>query len=301
MTSKPQEKPPLSIGLVQMAMSEDPRTNTDRAAGKVEEAAAEGAKIVCLPEMFQNHYFPQEAKKDFSHLAEPVPGPTTERFAVLARGLGIVLILPLFEKAPDGRFFNTAAVIDADGSLLERYRKIHIPHDPLFYEQDYFAPGDLGYRVYRTRYGAFAVLICYDQWFPEAARACILEGAEILFYPTAIGWIRDQAREEDWHNGWETVQRAHAIANGVHVAAVNRVGREVRLDFWGGSFACDAFGQVLQRASSTDEEMLIVAVDLSQNEGIREGWGFLRNRRPETYGGVVRSEGSKDSRVRGSE
>ncbi len=300
MMFKPREKAPLSIGLVQMAMSEDPRTNTDRAARKVEEAAERGAKIVCLPEMFQNHYFPQEAKTDFSHLAEPVPGPTTERFAVLAQRLGIVLILPLFEKAPDGRFFNTAAVIDADGSLLARYRKIHIPHDPLFYEQDYFARGDLGYRIYRTRYGTFAVLICYDQWFPEAARSCALEGAQILFYPTAIGWIRDQAREEDWHNGWETVQRAHAIANGVHVAAVNRIGPEARLDFWGGSFACDAFGQILRRAGSTEEEVLVVPVDLSQNERIREGWGFLRNRRPETYGRVMEKQGFEDSRVRGS-
>ncbi len=299
MTGKGEERQ-LSIGLVQMAMSEDPGTNTERALAKVEEAAAGGAEIVCLPEMFQNRYFPQEAKRDFSGLAEPVPGPTTERFAALARQLGIVLILPLYEKAGDGRFFNTAAVLNADGSLLARYRKIHIPHDPLFYEQDYFAPGDQGYRIYRTRYATFAVLICYDQWFPEAARACVLAGAQILFYPTAIGWIRDRAKEEDWHDGWETVQRGHAIANGVYVAAVNRVGREGRLDFWGSSFVCDAFGRVLRRAGSAEEEVLIVPVDLSQNEAIREGWGFLRNRRPDTYGGVVRSEVSEDSKREGS-
>ncbi len=292
----------VTVGLVQMAMSEDPRTNTERAAAKVEEAAAGGADIVCLPEMFQNRYFPQEAKKDVSHLAEPVPGPTTERFALMARRLGIVVILPLYEKAREGRFFNTAAVLDTDGTLLARYRKIHIPRDPLFYEQDYFAPGDQGYRVCPTRHGALAVLICYDQWFPEAARACVLGGAQILFYPTAIGWIRNQAREEDWHDGWETIQRAHAIANGVHVAAVNRVGREARLDFWGGSFVCDAFGRILRRAGST-EEVLIHSVDLSQNDVIREGWGFLKNRRPDTYEGLVerQEQGVKDSRDRGSE
>ncbi len=302
MTVKPQARE-LSIGLVQMAMSEDSRANTDRALAKVEETAAAGAQIICLPEMFQNRYFPQESKQDFFHLAESVPGPTTTRFAPLARRLGIVLILPLFEKARDGRFFNTAAVIDADGSLLPSYRKLHIPHDPLFYEQDYFAPGDGGYRIYRTRYGIFAVLICYDQWFPEAARVCALDGAEIIFYPTAIGWIRDQVPEEDWHSGWETIQRAHAIANGVHVAAVNRVGREARLDFWGGSFVCDAFGQVLRCASQTEEELLVVPVDPSQNEEIREGWGFLRNRRPDTYGRVVEKpkQGVKHSRVQGSQ
>ncbi len=192
--------------------------------------------------------------------------------------------MPLFERSSNGKFYNSAVVIDADGKLFDTYRKIHVPHDPLFYEQNYFALGDLGYRVYKTAYAQIGVLICYDQWFPEAARICTLKGADILFYPTAIGYIKGHTSEDgDWHDAWETVQRGHAIANGVHVASVNRVGEEGELEFWGSSFICDSFGKILAKASSTREEVLVAAVDLGLNKQIRDGWGFLKNRRPNTY------------------
>ncbi|MDX1762811.1 MAG: carbon-nitrogen hydrolase [bacterium] len=276
---------PLAIGLIQTGMSEDRRENSERAGVKIREAAARGARIVCLPELYNTPYFPQAPRGTADHLAESIPGESTAFFAPLAKELGIVLIVPLCEKGSDGRFYNAAAVIDADGRLLESYRKVHIPQDPFFYEQDYFVPGNRGYRTYRTGYADFAVLICYDQWFPEAARHCALEGADLLFYPTAIGWIKDHRAEEgDWHNAWETIQRAHAIANGIHVAAVNRVGEEGRLRFWGNSFVCDSFGNVLDRASDQREEVLVVSVDLARNKAVQEEWGFLRNRRPDTYG-----------------
>ncbi len=275
----------LTIGLIQTRMSEDRRENRERAAGKIQEAAGRGARIVCLPELYNTLYFPQTPRGRAGHLAESIPGESTAFFSPLAKALGIVLIVPLFEKGSDGRFYSAAAVIDADGRLLESYRKVHIPQDPLFYEQDYFVPGNRGYRVYRTGHGTFAVLICYDQWFPEAARHCALEGADLIFYPTAVGWIRDQEAEEgDWHNAWETIQRAHAIANGIHVAAVNRVGEEGRLRFWGNSFVSDAFGNVLDRAGNQEEAVLVVSCDLARNKAVQEGWGFLRNRRPDTYG-----------------
>jgi agmatine deiminase len=198
------------------------------------------------------------------------------------------VLVPLFEKA-GSKFFNSVAVIDADGKILGTYRKVHIPHDPLFYEKSYFAPGDLGYRVFRTRYADVSALICYDQWFPEAARASVLAGAEILFYPTAIGYIKGyKAPEGDWREAWVTVQRSHAIANGVHVAAVNRVGLEKELRFFGNSFVADAFGQVLKKGGVGKEEVLVVPVDLSLNRRIREGWGFLRNRRPDSYAPLVK-------------
>jgi agmatine deiminase len=221
-------------------------------------------------------------------LAETIPGESTQTFSVLAKKHGIVIIVPLFEKALDGKFYNSAVTIDADGETLGVYRKIHVPNDEFFYEKCYFESGRTGYGVYQTRFAKIGVLICYDQWFPEAARINVLKGAEIIFYPTAIGTIKGYTSPDgDWHDAWKTIQRAHAIANGVHVATVNRVGEEGQLQFWGGSFVCDSFGQVLKEASSEKEETLIAQVDLSKNQSIREGWGFLQNRRPDTYQVIV--------------
>jgi agmatine deiminase len=207
---------------------------------------------------------------------------------MLAKKSRIVIIAPVFEKASNGKYYNSAVVIDADGKILGVYRKVHIPNDPFFYEKNYFEAGDTGYCVVETRYARVGVLICYDQWFPEPARINALKGAEIIFYPTAIGYVKgDSSSDGDWHDAWKTVQRAHAIANGVHVAAVNRVGEEGQLKFWGGSFVCDSFGVMLKEASYTEEETLVVKVDLAKNKRIQEGWGFLRNRRPDTYDALV--------------
>lgn len=278
----------VTVGLVQMIVAEDPTTNLKNTIARIRSSARKGAQIVCLQELFRTRYFPQFEKKDASTLAESIPGETTTRLSEVAKELEIVLIAPVFERSTEGKYYNSAAVIDADGSLRDTYRKIHIPYDPLFYEKDYFEKGDSGYIVHKTRYANFAVLICYDQWFPEAARICTLKGAEILFYPTAIGWIRGHdSADGDWHDAWETIMRSHAIANGVHVAAVNRVGVESELDFWGGSFVSDPFGAVLKRASYTKEATLVAELDLSRNVRIQEGWGFLRNRRPDTYASLV--------------
>lgn len=276
----------VKIGLVQAAVSTDLAANLAGAVARVREAAGRGARIVCLQELYRARYFPQAEREAVAHLAETIPGESTEAFSALARELESVIVVPLFEKA-GARFYNSAVVIDADGSLLETYRKVHIPHDPLFYEKSYFEPGDRGFRVHATRYGKVAALICYDQWFPEAARASALLGADILFYPTAIGWIEGHAAPEgDWREAWTTIQRAHAIANGVHVAAVNRVGTEGKLRFWGSSFLCDAFGNILARAGE-DEQVLVAEADLSRNREIQEEWGFLRNRRPDSYAALV--------------
>ncbi len=273
----------VTVGLIQTSVSEDSHQNLGKTILKIEWAAARGAKIICLQELFRTRYFPQQDKRDASALAETIPGESTEVLSALAKKHEIVIIVPVFEKDESG-YYNSVAVIDADGSLLETYRKVHVPHDPLFYEQSYFSPGE-EYRVYETRYAKFAVLICYDQWFPEAARAVALGGARIIFYPTAIGWIRGEENpaEGDWHDAWETVQRSHAIANSVCVAAANRVGGEGDLIFWGSSFVCDCFGKVLARASSSEEEVVVAELDLAQGEAVREGWGFFRNRRPDTY------------------
>jgi len=280
-----------TIALLQTAMSDNLSRNMEQAADAVHRAAGKGARIICLPELYRNRYFPREQNCQVAQLAETIPGPSTERFSALARALKIVIILPLFEKGDDGKLYNAAVVIDADGSLLPTYRKIHLPQDPGFFEQDYFSAGNLGFPLYRTRYATFSVLICYDQWFPEAARICTLKGAEILFYPTAIGRIRGEVPEEgDWHTAWETLQRAHAIANGIHVAAVNRIGIEGELEFWGGSFVCDAFGNVLTRGPEREETILISTLDLAMNEQVREGWGFLKNRKPAFYQDLVRDD-----------
>ncbi len=255
-----------------------------KALEKVEIAAKQGAQIVCLQELYRTRYFPQEEQQDVSKYAETIPGESTTAFAALAKKYKIVIIVPLFEKASNGKFYNSVAVIDSDGKLLDTYHKIHVPQDPMFYEQNYFELGDLGYRIYSTVYCKIGVLICYDQWYPEAARILTLKGADIIFYPTAIGYIKDHiSADGDWHDAWETVQRGHAIANGVHVAAVNRVGEEGELQFWGNSFVCDSFGKILAKASNEKEEVLVVQVNLCLNKRIRDGWGFLKNRRPDTY------------------
>lgn len=274
----------VTVGLIQTSVSDDIADNVKKTIKKIKEAAAKGAQIVCLEELFRTRYFPQEEKREVSQLAETIPGVSTKAFSELAKEKKIVIIAPLFEKTQDGKYYNSAAIIDADGKISGCYRKIHVPQDPLFYEKNYFEAGDQGYCVHKTSFANVGVLICYDQWFPEAARINALRGAEIIFYPTAIGYIRGHdSSDDDWHDAWKTVQRAHAIANGVHVAAVNRVGEEGQLKFWGGSFVCDSFGKVLGEASNTKEETLVVKVDLNKNKRIQEGWGFLKNRRPDTY------------------
>src|SRR5512136_2385074 len=250
------------IGLIQMRVSEDPAHNLATALAAAGEAVRRGAEILCLPELFRTRYFPQSECAPLQDLAETIPGESTRAFSAFAREHGVVVIVPVFEQGEAGAYHNTAVVIDRDGGILPPYRKVHVPHDPLFYEKHYFVPGD-GFRVYETAPARFAVLVCYDQWFPEAARAVALMGAEIIFYPTAIGWPPGEGTrlpaepgispEGDWSEAWETVQRGHAIANGVHVAAVNRAGQEGDLLFWGGSFVADAFGNVIGRAGEEEE------------------------------------------------
>ena len=277
------KKNTVSIALVQTSVSSDLDANLKKTIRRIREAARKGARVICLQELFRTRYFPADEKVDASHFAETVPGKSTSALAVLAKELEIVIIVPIFEVAEDGRYFNTAGVIDADGTILGIYRKLHIPHDPFFYEKSYFEEGNLGYKVFQTRYLRFAVLICYDQWFPEAARAASLAGAEVLFYPTAIGYLRnDPLPYTDWLNAWITIQRGHAIANSVHVAVANRVGTEGEVTFWGNSFVSNAFGKVL-RKSGIKEDTLVVELDISQNARIREGWRFVKNRRPDTY------------------
>ncbi|MDR1993869.1 MAG: agmatine deiminase family protein [Nitrososphaerota archaeon] len=273
----------VTIGLIQTATSENIAKNIEKTIQKIEEATQKGAQIICLQELYRTRYFPQEENIDVAPLSEPIPGPSTEIFSNIAKKHGVVIIAPLFEKANE-KFYNTATVIDADGALLGTYRKTHIPYDPYFYEKNYFAKGDEPHKVFNTAFAKIGVLICYDQWFPESARINTLAGAEIIFYPTAIGYIKNHTSDDgDWHDAWRIVQRAHAIVNGVHIAAVNRVGEEGELEFWGGSFVCDPFGAVLIEASTNKEEVIVTQIDLGRNKKIQEGWGFLRNRRPEIY------------------
>ncbi|NLE06605.1 MAG: peptidyl-arginine deiminase [Crenarchaeota archaeon] len=274
----------LKIGLIQTKVSEDMKANLENTAKLVQVAAEKGAKIVCLQELYRTRYFPQKEKQNFDKFVETIPGESTKVFCKIAKKYGIVIIVPLFEKNPNGKYYNSAVVINSDGKLLDTYHKIHVPQDPLFYEKNYFDAGDLGYKVYETDFAKVGVLICYDQWFPEAARINVLKGAEIIFYPTAIGWIKGHiSADGNWLEAWKTIQRGHAIANGVHIAAVNRVGEEDELEFWGNSFVCDSFGEILKQANTKQDEVLIVEVNLKKNEKIREGWGFLKNRRAETY------------------
>jgi N-carbamoylputrescine amidase len=281
------------VGLVQMAMSPSPDENLATAARKVEEAARQGAQVVCLPELFRSPYFCQREDAALFDLAENVPGPSTETFTALAEKLGVAVVVPIFERRAPGLYHNSVAVVDG-GKMLGLYRKMHIPDDPAFYEKYYFTPGDLGFKTFDTQAGRIGALICWDQWYPEGARLTALRGAACLFYPTAIGWhpaekARYGASQRD---AWRTIQRSHAIANGVYVAAVNRVGHEpggpgeAGLEFWGTSFVCDPFGVVVAEASIEKEEILVADVDLDRIEEVRRNWPFLRDRRIDAYRGI---------------
>jgi len=290
--SKPQT---VRVALIQMACSSDPKANLTKALTRAEQAAKRGAGIIGLPELFRSQYFCQSEDYDNFKLAEPVPGPTTRALAKLAKKLRVVIIAPVFERRARGVYHNTAAILDANGKLLGTYRKMHIPDDPLYYEKFYFTPGDLGFRAWPTRHGNIGVLICWDQWYPEAARLTALQGAEILFYPTAIGWHpREKAeRGAAQRDAWETIQRAHAIANGCFVAVVNRVGHERPaggdgIEFWGQSFIAGPDGQMVAKASANDEEIVIADCDLEQIEYQRTHWPFLRDRRVDAYGGMTK-------------
>ena len=278
----------VTIAAIQSAVSPDLQANLIKTTKMVENAAKKGAQIICLQELYKTIYFPQykNAKKD--DFSESIPGESSEVFSAIAKKYKTIIIVPIYEKDENGHFHNSAVVINTDGKLLSTYRKIHIPQDPLFYEKDYFEESDQGYKIYKTKYGTFAVLICYDQWFPEAARAVKLAGADLVFYPTAIGTITGEKQKEgDWHNAWETIMRGHAIANSLFVMAVNRVGKEGKLKFWGQSFVCDAFGKVLKKAGESKDEVIISKIDLSINKVIAEEWGFMRNRRTDTYQSIV--------------
>ncbi|MFZ5807390.1 MAG: carbon-nitrogen hydrolase [Verrucomicrobiota bacterium] len=279
----------VKIGLIQMRCSPDPVKNFARAVEQCKKAARKGAQIICLPELFRTRYFCQTENHAAFDLAESIPGPSTNEFSKLARKLGVVIIASLFEKRSAGLYHNTAVVIDANGSIAGMYRKMHIPDDPGFYEKFYFTPGDLGFKTFQTKFARIGVLICWDQWYPEAARLTALQGAQIIFYPTAIGWdIGDPAQlKKRQHDGWETVQRGHAIANEVYVAAVNRTGREDSLDFWGASFACGPFGDKITVASHKQEEILIAECDLARIECVRRHWPFLRDRRIDAFAPIT--------------
>jgi N-carbamoylputrescine amidase len=280
----------LRVGLVQMRCSEDVDENLARALRGIDEAAGRGAELVCLQELFRSLYFCQREDDALFDLAEPVPGPTTEALAKAAAARGVTIVGSVFERRAAGVYHNTAVVLERDGTLAGVYRKMHIPDDPLYYEKYYFTPGDLGFRAFDTRAGRIGPLVCWDQWYPEGARLTALAGAQVLVYPTAIGWQFDEPAEVDraQHDAWETVQRAHAIANGVFVVAVNRVGQEGGIRFFGQSFVADPFGRVLARASATDEEVLVVDCDLAAIERTRRHWPFLRDRRIDAYGELTR-------------
>ncbi|HTE07910.1 MAG TPA: carbon-nitrogen hydrolase [Flavitalea sp.] len=277
----------VKVGMVQMSCTANKEENIQKAAQRIRDTAAKGAQIVCLQELFSSLYFCDVEDYDNFQLAEPVPGPTTVLFENLAKELGIVIIASLFEKRAQGLYHNTTAVVDADGSYLGKYRKMHIPDDPAYYEKFYFTPGDLGYKVFKTKFANIGVLICWDQWYPEAARITSLMGAEILFYPTAIGWAtsQDEQTNTEQYDAWHTIQRSHAIANAVHVVSVNRVGfeQEGRMKFWGGSFVASPFGVVLKKASHEDEEDIVVELELDQTDRYRTHWPFLRDRRIDSY------------------
>ena len=277
----------VKVGLVQMNCVADKTTNFNNAIAKIKEAAAAGAQIVCLQELFTSLYFCDVEDYDNFKLAEAVPGPSTDILGKLAAELGVVIIASLFEKRTQGLYHNTTAVLDADGSYLGKYRKMHIPDDPSYYEKFYFTPGDLGYKVFKTKFATIGVLICWDQWYPEAARITALMGAEILFYPTAIGWhkTQDDATNTEQYNAWQTMQRSHAVANGIHVVSVNRSGFEQGGDmkFWGGSFVSNPFGTILYKASHDQEEVKVLEIDLAKTDQYRTHWPFMRDRRIDSY------------------
>jgi N-carbamoylputrescine amidase len=283
-------RPKFRIGLVQMACSTDPQENLDKAVARIREAAARGAQIVCLQELFRSQYFCRKEDADLFDLAEPIPGESTEVIGRIAKETGTVVVASLFERRAAGLYHNTAAVLNADGELLGLYRKMHIPDDPLYYEKFYFTPGDLGFRNFDTAYGRIGVLVCWDQWYPEAARLTAMQGADVLFYPTAIGWHPYEKAEHGAAQlaAWQTIQRSHAIANGIYVAAVNRVGLEGEpgddLEFWGHSFVSDPFGVVVAEASQDHEEILVTECDPAHSEEVRRNWPFFRDRRVDAFG-----------------
>ena len=283
-----------AVGLVQMRCTPDVNANLDTAIAGTRDAARAGAALVCLPELFRSHYFAQSEDHGAFDLAEPVPGPTTEALGRIAKEARVVVVAPVFERRAAGVYHNSVAVLGRDGALVGLYRKMHIPDDPLFYEKFYFTPGDLGFRAFDTPVGRVGTLICWDQWYPEAARLTALAGADILLYPTAIGWHPREKAEfgAAQLSAWQTMQRAHAIANGVYVAAVNRVGhegaRDAGIEFWGASFVCDPFGVVLKEASRTAEEVLVVECDRRHLEEVRRNWPFLRDRRIDAYAAITK-------------
>ncbi|NLZ05447.1 MAG: carbon-nitrogen hydrolase [Phycisphaerae bacterium] len=284
-----------AVGLIQMAMTPDPDDNLARAAGLVERAARDGAKVICLPELFRSPYFCQREDVALFDLAEPVPGPSTEALGKIAKSRQVTVVASLFERRAAGLCHNSVVVLDVEGRIAGLYRKMHIPDDPGYYEKFYFTPGDLGFKAFDTPVGRIGTLICWDQWYPEAARLTALQGAEILFYPTAIGW---HPHEKDvfgasQHDAWRTIQRAHAIANGVYVAAVNRIGLEksaedaAGIEFWGGTFLCDPFGVVVAQVGPASEDVLIAEVNRARIEDVRRNWPFLRDRRIDAYGRIT--------------
>ena len=291
--AKPASKPKIAkLGLLQHACVADPKVNLKKTLSLVDQAAKKGAQIICTQEMVTSQYFCQSEEHRFFDLAEPIPGPSTLAFQKAAKKHGVVIIASLFEKRASGLYHNTAAIIDADGKLLGIYRKMHIPDDPLFYEKFYFTPGDTGFKAWDTKFGRIGVLICWDQWYPEAARLTAMQGAEILFYPTAIGWHPKEKAEYgvNQHGAWETIQRSHAVANGCYVAAINRIGHEVidgvggdGLEFWGQTFVAGTSGQILAKASVDKEEVLVVPVEMSKVDVTRTHWPFLRDRRIDAY------------------
>ncbi len=278
----------VTIALIQTRVSENIESNITNTLTMIEKAVEKSAQIIAIQELFQTPYFPQWENINKDDYAETLKGFTVSEMKKAAKRLGVTLIVPIYEKK-NGKYFNTALVISKKGKLLGQYDKTHIPHDPGFYEKEYFEEGNSGYKIFSADGVKFAVLICYDQWFPEAARMARLNGAEIIFYPTAIGNIRDSNEEGDWHDAWETVQRGHAISNSLYVAAINRVGREGNINFWGQSFVSDPFGKILKCASATRQETLVVEIDLKKNNFYAEGWGFLDNRRPDTYEKIASS------------
>lgn len=281
----------VKVGIAQLACSADKQENIKRYTEKIHELASDGAQIICLQELFASLYFCDTENYDNFQLAEAIPeGPTSQHFMALAKELGVVLVCSLFEKRAEGLYHNTTAVIDADGSYLGKYRKMHIPDDPGYYEKFYFTPGDLGYKVFKTKFATLGVLICWDQWYPEAARITSLMGAELLFFPTAIGWDvhQDDLTNREQYDAWQTIQRSHAVANGVPVISVNRTGREGDMQFWGGSFITNAFGRLLYQAPHYDEATHIQELDLEQSDHYRKHWPYYRDRRIDSYSPILK-------------
>jgi N-carbamoylputrescine amidase len=275
-----------------MSCTKNPEENQAKAVARIKEAAAQGAQIVCLQELYRSLYFCDTENYDHFKLAEAIPGPSTDSLSGLAKELGVVIIASLFEKRTSGIYHNTTAVLDADGSYLGKYRKMHIPDDPAYYEKFYFTPGDLGYKVFKTKFATIGVLICWDQWYPEGSRITALMGAEVLFYPTSIGWAtsQDEATNKEQFDAWQTIQRSHAVANGVHVVSVNRVGFEQdgAMKFWGGSFVANPLGKILYQGSHNNEEVHVEAIDLDRTDHVRTHWPFMRDRRIDSYAPITK-------------